>query len=419
VRTLRPDDATLIIISQDIMAFVAYELIAAAGFRYLRKVHPPEPPRTLLILRVFGFVGRSQRLLDDLGQLWRYLGPIKLIAGTDVADVVVQPHEFYDFLGGRLSRAFVKDQEDLESRLSESAPVADPDGLFRIQNFYCHDDTWRMTADRLARGADAVFMDLRGFNAKNCGCIYEIKLLVQVVPMDRVVLLVDSTTDVPLLERTLATAWQEIARDWRNVTPAKPRRVRVLQASRRHWQTLNTLIAMLYPQVERAGAVRERLAPADPSNAAWHYNLGISHERTGDVFLTQGKLQDALEAFETKRAIIGRLVAADPSNAAWQRDLSVSHNKVGDVLRAQSKLDKALAAYQASLAIAARLAAVDPINAGRQRDVCVTLWRLASIPGSRVTWAQVLTRMEAMKASGTLMPSDEKLLQEARARVGK
>ena len=245
-------NAAAILTSMSIVAFVAYRLVAAAGFRYLRKARPPEPPRALLMLRVFGFARRSQRLLDDLGQRWRYLGPINLIAGADLAYAVIEPHEFYDFLSGRLSRAFVKDQEDLESRLPEGTPVADPDGLFRIQDFYCHDDTWRMTVARLARGADAVFMDLRGFTASNYGCIYEIKLLVHLVPMDRVVLLIDKTTDMPLLERTLATTWQEIAFDSPNVT-LEGTRVRILQASRKHWRTLNALIAMLY--TPSAGAV--------------------------------------------------------------------------------------------------------------------------------------------------------------------
>jgi hypothetical protein len=250
-RSSRSNGNPAAIIFLSIIAFVAYKFVAAAGFRFVRKARSPEPPRTLLLLRVFGFARRSQRLFDDLGQRWRYLGPIRLIAGTDLAYATIEPHEFYDFLSGRLSRAFVKDQEDLESRLSKGAPVADPDGLFRIEDFYCHDDTWRMTIARLARDADAVFMDLRGFTASNCGCIYEIKLLVHLVPMDRVVLLIDKTTDVSLLERTLATTWQKIAPDSPNVTLERPA-VRVLRASRNHWRTLNTLIAMLCTPADRA-----------------------------------------------------------------------------------------------------------------------------------------------------------------------
>jgi hypothetical protein len=71
--------------------------------------------------------------------------------------------------------------------------------------------------------------------------------------------------------------------------------------------------------------------------------------------------------------------------------------------------------YLKALEIAERLAQQDPGNAGWQRDVWTALWRLASIPGSKMTWA--LTRMEAMKARGMLVPSDEEFLQEARTRV--
>jgi hypothetical protein len=253
----RSDSNPAVIFFLSIIAFVAYKLVTAAGFGFLKKARPPEPPSTLLLLRVFGFARRSQRLFDDLGQRWRYLGPIRLIAGTDLAYATIEPHEFYDFLSGRLSRAFVKDQEDLESRLSKGVPVADPDGLFRIQDFYCHDDTWRMTVARLARDANAVFMDLRGFTASNCGCIWEIELLVHLVPIERVVLLVDETTDVSLLERTLATASQKIAADSPNATLEKPA-VRVLRASRNHWRTLSALIAMLCAPADRA---ERKIAP--------------------------------------------------------------------------------------------------------------------------------------------------------------
>jgi hypothetical protein len=41
------------------------------------------------VVRVFGFERRTQRLLDDLGQRWRYLGPIRLIGGTYLAHVTI------------------------------------------------------------------------------------------------------------------------------------------------------------------------------------------------------------------------------------------------------------------------------------------------------------------------------------------
>ena len=213
-----------------VIAFIAYKLVSAEGLRFLRKAGTPEPPRTLLLLRVFGFDRRAQRLLDDLGQRWRYIGPISLIAGPDLAYATVEPHEFYDFLSGRLSRAFIKDQDDLESRLSKSAPVADPDGLYRVEDFFCHDDTWKMTVSRLAREADAVFMDVRSFSPSNRGCIFEIEQLIAWVPMERIVLLVDRTTDLPLLEHTLAEAWRPASRRF----PQRPARAAGRPPGARH-----------------------------------------------------------------------------------------------------------------------------------------------------------------------------------------
>ena len=130
----------------------------------------------------------------------------------------------------------------------------------------------------------------------------------------------------------------------------------------------------------RAGlAIAERLAAADPSNAAWQRDLSVSHNRLGDVLVAQGQLEDALAAYRAGLAIAERLAAADPSNAAWQRDLSVSHDRIGDVLVAQGQLDDALAAYRAGLAIAERLAAADPSNAAWQRDLSVSHDRIGDV----------------------------------------
>ncbi|MGZ9130762.1 MAG: toll/interleukin-1 receptor domain-containing protein, partial [Candidatus Binatia bacterium] len=138
--------------------------------------------------------------------------------------------------------------------------------------------------------------------------------------------------------------------------------------------------------------------------------LATLYARSGDRYLFAGNTTLAHADYRSAIEIRKELAAADPSNASWQRDLSVSYSKLADVLTAQGQLAAAHSANQASLAIFERLAAADPSNASWQRDVWVTLWRLASIPESRVTWVHVLTRMEAMKARGTLMPSDEKFL---------
>jgi hypothetical protein len=227
-----------------IPAFAAYSLGARYGLRRRQRLAPPVEPRTLLLLRVFGFDRRTQRLLQDVGQRWRYLGPIRLIGGVDLADSTLEPHEFFEFLNGRLTRAFVRNRQDLEQRLSEHLPVPDPDGLFRVQDFYCHENTWRMTVSYVARKADAVLMDLRGFSPSNRGCIFEIEQLIASVSVPRIVLLIDRTTDLSFLERTLQDAWRAMPGDSPNCR-AGDHRLRVLLASARHHRDVDTLIGLL------------------------------------------------------------------------------------------------------------------------------------------------------------------------------
>jgi hypothetical protein len=50
-------------------------------------------------------------------------------------------------------------------------------------------------------------MDLRGFTTERRGCIFELSALINQVPMGRVVLLTDRTTDLPLLRETVTRLW--------------------------------------------------------------------------------------------------------------------------------------------------------------------------------------------------------------------
>lgn len=96
-----------------------------------------------------------------------------MIAGPDLV-TTVEPHEFLDFVRGRIGRQFVSNAADVEQRLSALVKMPDPDGRYRISEFFCHNDTRQMTMERLAASRDVVLMDLRGFSPRNQGCIYEL-----------------------------------------------------------------------------------------------------------------------------------------------------------------------------------------------------------------------------------------------------
>jgi tetratricopeptide (TPR) repeat protein len=117
----------------------------------------------------------------------------------------------------------------------------------------------------------------------------------------------------------------------------------------------------------------------------------------GDVLVAQGKLEEALGAYQQSLKIRQTLAEQDKSNVGWQRDLSVSYDKVGEVLEAQGKLQEALDAYQQSLTIAKRLAEQDKSNSGWQRDLIVSLYKVGTImakigDNDKVTQAQGFLR---------------------------
>jgi hypothetical protein len=210
------------------LPFVVYRGVVALGIRTLG---PASPGPRLLLLRVFGHRGRSERLLGSVGRRWRRGGSIQLIAAPDTAAATLDPQELLEFVAGRLDDAFVKDASGLEARLADLDVAADPDGTYRVTEFFCQDDAWRMTLQRLARDASAVLMDLRGFGPDNAGCIYELGQLVDLVPTECTVLIVDESTDEAFLVETLRGVWAKLRADSPNRSEA-PSPLRVVDAGR-------------------------------------------------------------------------------------------------------------------------------------------------------------------------------------------
>jgi len=146
----------------------------------------------------------------------------------------------------------------------------------------------------------------------------------------------------------------------------------------------------------------------------------------GHVLVAQGDAAGALKAYRDSLAIAQRLAAADPTNAAWQRDLSVSHEKVGDVLVAQGDAAGALKAYRDSLAIRQRLAAADPTNAAWQRDMWVSCFRIADVLERQHDreainwWRRAYDILAAMSRRGLFVsPADQRFLEQLKAKVGR
>lgn len=206
-------------IGSGFVAFLAYKASALAGFRLLPEV---AAPRRLLLLRVFRLGARSEPLFDALRRRWLRTGHIAMIAGPDLVTSLVEPDEFLAYVSGNLGRRFVAGDADLAARLAAMDRRPDPDGRFRVTEFFCRDDTWQATVQRLVGESDAVLMDLRSFSAANQGCVYELGRLLDTIDLARVVLVIDGTTDRGFLEATLTRLWAQLAPDSPNRQAAAP-----------------------------------------------------------------------------------------------------------------------------------------------------------------------------------------------------
>lgn len=194
-----------------LLAFAAYKAVSRAALRRAAGKDAAGAPQSMLMLRVFGHTRRTRRLADQVGQTWRHTGPIDMIGGTDLATALIEPDELMTFWSRRLRQIFVANDADLQRRLATLDEGRDPDGRYRINEFFCHDNTWQATVRALARRSRAVLMDLRGFGKDNRGCEFELGLLLNEVPLQRVVLLIDRNTRLDELTPLLQERWGRLS----------------------------------------------------------------------------------------------------------------------------------------------------------------------------------------------------------------
>ena len=217
-------------IAAGVAAFAAYRLSVWA---VLRGFHAPEAaPRRLLLLRVFGYEARTESLFDRVAQTWRFHGPVQMIAGADLAMRTADPGEMLALLNGRLSELYVTTPGEVGQRLGRLDLRPDPDGRFRVNEVYCHENTWRPTLEALLDATDTVLMDLRSFSANNAGCIFELEQLVRHLSTADIVFVCDNTTDMALLRRTLDDAWTSARADGQARNTGAMSVVRVERGSR-------------------------------------------------------------------------------------------------------------------------------------------------------------------------------------------
>jgi hypothetical protein len=179
------------------LALLVYWAVVRYGIR------PLSTNRRLLVLRVFSAQRSGERLLDELEEYWRTIGPIMLIGGTDVAKRTIDPAKAANFVRRRLDDICVPNLFMLVKRIEGMDELPDPDGRYRVNEFFCTRDLWKQAVARLLSMSDVIVVDLTEFAARNAGTAWELGLLSQRGALARTVCLVSAQTDLEAVRRVL------------------------------------------------------------------------------------------------------------------------------------------------------------------------------------------------------------------------
>ncbi|MFZ2972701.1 MAG: hypothetical protein WA049_08685 [Ferribacterium limneticum] len=204
----RPTFALLLVVGE----IVLFPLVNHWVMRWLgvAKLAAAKPAPTLLLLRVFGYTARTERLFDRVASRWRLLGPVTTIAAPDVTARTIDPGDYLRWLTGRIDDLFVNSRASLDAKLARLDLAPDPDGRFRINEFCCRDSTWQATVVELMLRADTVIMDVRGISAARLGCEFELQQLAKRLPPQRLVLVVDETTEREHLKAVFGPTLEQV-----------------------------------------------------------------------------------------------------------------------------------------------------------------------------------------------------------------
>jgi tetratricopeptide (TPR) repeat protein len=103
------------------------------------------------------------------------------------------------------------------------------------------------------------------------------------------------------------------------------------------------------------------------------YQRNVALDNQGALLLEQGKLPEALAAFEQSLASRNRTQRSATSSPNAQADVADSLIRIGGIYTTQNRLAEALAAFEEALALRRQLVKSDPANGRYQADLAASL----------------------------------------------
>lgn len=176
---------------------------------------PPDRRTRLLMLRVFGESVIGPAIATAWGQAG-YGWPV-LLAGPDI---MAPPPAL-----GSLVRAYSQASEPFESLKQTYAgsgalvrTIADADAALSIYRntpahetrLLCDHDVWQYLVEETAKAVQYIVFDLSGVDESAAGALYELDMVLQRVPLDQVLFVVDYETPIAGIEAAARAIWSRV-----------------------------------------------------------------------------------------------------------------------------------------------------------------------------------------------------------------
>jgi hypothetical protein len=209
------------------MLFSVASLACALGYLYwihrstiaIERRYPYQAPLNLLALRAF----KSPYLSDflHLTNAWQWVGTRQMLDGPDTTGQKMR--DLINYFSGHIENSIVKDPQELREVLGHFRTQPDRHLRFPVNSMQCGDATWKKALQHLLDAMDVVVMDLSSLSEENRGVAYELGKLLDQIPMQRIILLINDSTDMSVLKDILAQSWNDMAADSPNRDTAEPR----------------------------------------------------------------------------------------------------------------------------------------------------------------------------------------------------
>jgi tetratricopeptide (TPR) repeat protein len=160
--------------------------------------------------------------------------------------------------------------------------------------------------------------------------------------------------------------------------------------------------------------ISRKLVEMEPTNDIARRSMIISLTKLGDFYYETKNFKEARKIFDETLLLEKKRFSTDKSSLRSKRDLSLALSRVGDVALIDKRISEALVAYQQSLNIDLEILQDSPEDNQAKRDVMVSYQNLGKISGDIYNYKKALEIAESMVRDGTLLPSDQNIIDELR-----